>query len=126
MKILEGLLYTKEHEWVKLEDNIAIIGITDYAQHSMGDIVFVELPEEGTDFSIGDTFGVVESVKAASDVYSPLSGRVSASNQEIVDDPALLNQDPYSYWMIKLEITDSSELDGLMNASQYETLTSEE
>lgn len=119
MKVLENLLYTKEHEWLKVDGNTAYIGITDYAQHSLGDVVFVELPEDETELNAGDGFGVVESVKAASDIYSPISGKVLKANQDIVDDPSLLNQDAYENWMIQVELSDLSELNELMNAGEY-------
>ena len=120
MKVLDGLKYSKEHEWVKVVDNRAYVGITDYAQDSLGEIVFVELPEAGTHLDAGDVFGVVESVKAASDIYSPLEGKVVEVNEALADDPALLNEDPYENWIAVLEITDDSFLDDLMNPSDYE------
>lgn len=120
MKVLDGLKYSKEHEWVNVTDNRAYVGITDYAQHSLGEIVFVELPEPGSELDAGDVLGVVESVKAASDVYSPLAGRVVEVNEALADDPALLNQDPYENWIAVLEISDDSYLDDLMDASDYE------
>ena len=126
MKIVEGIYYTKEHEWVQVEGNIATIGITDYAQHSLGSIVFVELPEEGSQLSEGDTFGVVESVKAASDIYSPINCTVSSINNQVIDDPSLLNNDAYENWMIKVEISDLSQLKSLMDAKSYEELTGKE
>lgn len=125
MKVLENLYYTKEHEWIKVEGNTAYIGITDYAQHSLGDVVFVELPEEGTEFSREDVFGVVESVKAASDIYSPVSGKILKSNEDLADDPSLLNQDAYENWMIQVELSDTSEIDELMSATEYEELIKE-
>lgn len=120
MKVLENLLYTKEHEWIKECGNEVYIGITDYAQNALGDIVFVELPEVDTEFSEGDAFGVVESVKAASDIYIPVSGRVTEINEEIVDDPALVNEDAFENWMIKVELSDGLELDKLLNSKDYE------
>lgn len=125
MKVLEGLLYTEDHEWIKVEGDKAYIGITDFAQDSLGDIVFVELPEIDSEFSKKDTFGVVESVKAASDLYIPIAGKVTEINEEIVDDPALVNKDPYENWMIAIEVTDSSELDELLTSEQYEKLCGE-
>lgn len=120
MNLLKDLLYTKDHEWVKVEGEKAYIGITDYAQHALGDIVFVELTDAATELSVGDSFGAVESVKAASDVYVPVSGTVVEANEAIIDDPSLLNQDAFANWMICVALSDTSELDGLMNAEQYE------
>ena len=120
MNVLKDLLYTKDHEWIKVEGEKAYVGITDYAQHALGDIVFVELAEVDTALSAGDAFGAVESVKAASDVYIAVSGTVIETNEAVVDDPSLLNQDAYANWMICVTISDKSELDGLMNEEQYE------
>ena len=120
MNVLRDLLYTKDHEWIKVEGDKAYIGITDYAQHAMGDIVFVELPEVDTELSAGDSFGAIESVKAASDVYIAVSGTVVETNEAVVDDPSLLNQDAYANWMVCVTLSDKSELDALMNADQYE------
>lgn len=119
MKILEGLYYSKNHEWVKVEGDKAYVGITDFAQHSLGDIVYAELPEIGTVLNAGDTLGTVESVKAASDVYCPISGKVVEVNQAVADDPSLLNSDPYENWMICIEINDKGELDQLMSPEEY-------
>ncbi|AST56564.1 glycine cleavage system h protein [Thermoanaerobacterium thermosaccharolyticum] len=119
MKIQEGLYYSKNHEWVKVEGDKAYVGITDYAQHSLGDIVYAELPEVDTFLNAGDTLGTVESVKAASDVYCPISGRVIEVNQSVADDPSLLNSDPYENWMICVEMNDPSELDELMSPEEY-------
>jgi glycine cleavage system H protein len=121
MKVLKDLFYTESHEWVKVEGNKAYIGITDFAQHALGDIVFVELPEADTELSAGDSFAAVESVKAASDVYVPVSGTVVEANEAVVDDPSLLNQDAYENWMIAVTLSDKSELDKLMDAKAYET-----
>lgn len=126
MKVVEGLLYTNEHEWVKVDGSEAYLGITDFAQHALGDIVFVELPEVDTEFSTGDAFGTVESVKAASDVYIPVAGKITEANDVIVDSPELLNDDPYENWMIRFEITDNSELNKLMQAKEYEDFCSKE
>ena len=120
MKVLDGLKYSREHEWIRVEGNKAYVGITDYAQHSLGEIVFVELPEMDACLEAGDVLGVVESVKAASDVYAPVAGRVVEVNESLVDDPAGLNQDPYENWIAVLEITDDISLDELMDASEYE------
>ena len=120
MIIKDDLKYSKEHEWVKIAGNKAYIGITDYAQNALGDIVFVELPEVGTEISAGDTFGVVESVKAASDIYCPVSGTITKVNEELVDSPEIINEDPYGAWIIEIELTDPSELDELMDDKEYE------
>ncbi|MBE0069684.1 glycine cleavage system protein GcvH [Thermoanaerobacterium thermosaccharolyticum] len=119
MKIQEGLYYSKNHEWVKVEGDKAYVGITDYAQHSLGDIVYAELPDVDTILNAGDTLGTVESVKAASDVYCPISGKVIEVNQSVADDPSLLNSDPYENWMICVEMNDPSELDELMSPEEY-------
>ncbi|WP_434654279.1 glycine cleavage system protein GcvH [Thermoanaerobacterium thermosaccharolyticum] len=119
MRIQEGLYYSKNHEWVKVEGDKAYVGITDYAQHSLGDIVYAELPDVDTILNAGDTLGTVESVKAASDVYCPISGRVIDVNQSVADDPSLLNSDPYENWMICVEMNDPSELDELMSPEEY-------
>lgn len=117
--VIADLKYTKDHEWVKVEGSMATIGIADYAQHALGDIVYVELPDVGKEFKAGDTFAVIESVKAASDSYMPVSGKVTEANEAIVDDPSLLNQDAYANWMIKIELTNPSDLDALMDAEAY-------
>ncbi|MBE3101741.1 MAG: glycine cleavage system protein GcvH [Firmicutes bacterium] len=126
MKVLEGLLYSKEHEWVKVDGDHASVGITDHAQLGLGDIVFVELPEVGSVFNAGDALGVVESVKAASDVYTPVSGKVLEINEDLIDNPEHINKDPYGSWMTRLELTDKSELDSLMSAEDYKIWCHEE
>ena len=121
MDFPEEFKYTEEHEWVLVEDGIATIGITDFAQDQLGDVVFVELPEVGDTLEVGKTFGVVESVKAVSDVYAPLSGEVVEINEELPDEPEALNNSPYEDgWMIKLKLTDLAEVDGLMGVSAYQ------
>ena len=120
MKIEKGLLYSEDHEWLKVEGNKAKIGISDFAQHELGDIVYIELPEEGDKFSAGDVFGVVESVKAASDSYTPVSGTVVAVNEDIADSPESVNENPYGSWIFEIELSDESELDKLMDADEYE------
>lgn len=120
------LKYSKEHEWVKLEGDRAYIGITDYAQDSLGDIVFVELPEEGEELEAGDVLGAVESVKAASDIYAPISGKVVEVNEELEDAPEMINEEPYEAWIAVLEISDPSELEDLLSAEEYEKLCEEE
>ena len=112
--------YTREHEWVSVEDDTATVGITDFAQGQLGDVVFVEVPEPGRRISQGGEAAVVESVKAASDVYAPVGGEVIEGNQALVDDPALVNTDPEGEgWFFKLRLADTGELNGLMNADQY-------
>ena len=112
--------YTKEHEWIRVEGDTATVGITDFAQGQLGDVVFVEVPETGRQVSKGGEAAVVESVKAASDVYAPVSGEVVEGNQALVDDPALVNSDPEGEgWFFKLRLGDTNDLDGLMNADQY-------
>ncbi|AWW26962.1 glycine cleavage system protein GcvH [Acetobacterium carbinolicum] len=122
MKIIEGLKYSKDHEWVKVEGNLATVGITDYAQHSLGDIVFVELPEIGDVIGKEEAFGVVESVKAASDIYLPVSGTVVKINEALVDEPELLNTDAFENWMVCVEMDDPAQLDELMDAAKYDTI----
>ena len=118
MNIPENLKYAKSHEWVLMEGDVAVIGITDFAQDALGDIVFANLPAEGDEVAAGEAFGDVESVKAVSDLNSPVSGTVCAVNEEIVDSPELLNQDPYGAWIIKVNgITDTEEL---LDAAAYE------
>ena len=117
----ENLKYSKEDEWVKVEGDVATIGISDYAQDSLSDIVYLELPSVGDTFKAGDIFGVVESVKAASDLFTPLSIKILEINETLVDTPEFINDDPYeSGWMIKVEMQDTSELDELMDAAAYE------
>ncbi|WP_053956052.1 glycine cleavage system protein GcvH [Inediibacterium massiliense] len=126
MKIIEGLYYSKEHEWVKVEGEKAYIGITDYAQNALGEIVYVEMPEIDDEFRIGDVFGVVESVKAASDVYLPISGKVIEINEELEDQPQLLNEKPYESWILIVELSDQSEINQLMDSKGYEEFCKEE
>lgn len=118
-KIIEGLLYSESHEWVKTDGNVAVIGVTDFAQAEMGDITYVDLPQEGDEFSKDEDFGALESVKASSELYTPVSGKVVAVNEELSDAPELINQDPYENWIIKVEMSDKGELDALMNAQAY-------
>ncbi len=113
--------YTNEHEWVRLEGDVATIGITDYAQHELGDVVYVELPKSGTKLNAGQSFGTVESVKAVSDIYAPISGEVTEVNSELSSAPETVNKDPHGKaWLIKLRISNSSELSKLMSAAAYE------
>ena len=114
------LLYTSEDEWVRVEGDTAVIGITDYAQDSLSDIVFVELPDSGDTFGADDIFGTVESVKAAADLYMPIDGEVLETNEELLDTPEIINSSPYEDgWMIKIKIQDSSQLGGLMSPEDY-------
>ncbi len=118
------LKYTKSHEWVKEEDGVFVIGLTDYAQSALGDLVFVNLPEEGDSVAAGEAFSDVESVKAVSDVFSPVSGEVCAVNEELLDNPALINEAPYDAWLIKVtNVTDSEEL---LDAAGYEAVVAAE
>jgi glycine cleavage system H protein len=125
MNVLEGLLYSPSHEWVKVEGNLAWIGISDHAQHALGSVVFIDLPKVGQTFKKGDAIGAVESVKAASDVYTPVSGKVLEVNDELDGSPELLNDDPYGSWIIKVELSDVSELDALLNKDAYLPLCEE-
>ncbi len=120
-KIPGDLKYTKDHEWLKLDGEEATVGITDHAQSALGDITFVELPAVGESFSAGDTFGVVESVKAASDLYMPVAGEVIAVNEALEDAPESVNDDPYEAgWIIKIKLSDPAEAEGLLDATAYE------
>ena len=121
-KVIEGLYYTESHEYVKVEGEYGYVGITDYAQHQLGNVVYVDLPEVDYEVTAGDDFGAVESVKAASDLVSPVSGVVVEVNEALEDDPALINKDAFENWIIKVKLSDMVELDGLMNASQYEEI----
>jgi len=125
-KVLKDLKYSKEHEWVRVEGQKVYIGITDYAQHSLGEIVFVELPEADAELNAGDTLGVVESVKAASDIYTPVSGKVAEINEDLADNPGNVNTDPYESWIAALEIDDLGQLDDLMTGEEYEKFCEEE
>jgi glycine cleavage system H protein len=126
MKVLKELLYTKEHEWIRVEGEKAYIGITDFAQHALGSIVYVELPEVDSEVSEGDTFGTIESVKAASDVFMPIDGKILEVNEAIVDNPELVNEDAFENWMVCAEILNNSQLQGLMSADSYEKFCNEE
>ncbi|EGQ4044273.1 glycine cleavage system protein GcvH [Staphylococcus pseudintermedius] len=126
MAVPSGLKYSKDHEWVKVEGNTAIIGITDFAQSELGDIVFVELPEVEDELTEGETFGSVESVKTVSELYSPVSGKVVAVNENLEDAPEAVNESPYEEaWMVKVELKDESELDALLDAAGYEKMIGE-
>lgn len=127
MDFPDELKYTEEHEWIAIEADIATIGISDFAQSQLGDVVFVELPEVGDELEAGKPFGVVESVKAVSDVYSPLSGEVMEINEDLPDAPELLNTSPYEDgWMIKIRLSNPQELDDLLDAVAYQELVADE
>lgn len=127
MDFPDELKYTEEHEWVLLEDGMATVGITDFAQDALGDVVFVELPEVGTILESGKPFGVVESVKAVSDVYAPVSGEVIEVNEELQDTPELVNTSPYEDgWMVKIRLADNVKLDDLMDVGDYQDFVAEE
>jgi glycine cleavage system H protein len=121
-----NLKYTKEHEWIKVEGNTGIIGITDFAQNSLGDIVFVELPKVGAALTQGKTLGTVESVKAVSDIYAPASGAVTAVNEELSSVPEKINQDAHGAWMVKITLSNPAELNSLLSAADYEKFIAEE
>jgi glycine cleavage system H protein len=124
VSVPEELQYTKSHEWVRTEDDTATVGITDYAQEELGDIVYVEMPEEGATFDAGDSFGTLESVKAVSDLYAPVSGEVIEVNEALDDSPEKINEDPYGDgWIVKLRVSDEGDL---LSASDYEQLLEEE
>jgi glycine cleavage system H protein len=125
MNYPQELKYTKEDEWLKIDGDTGIIGITDYAQNALGDIVFVELPKPGDEVSQGKSFGTVESVKAVSELYAPASGTVVEVNQELANSPEKVNSQPYGAWMVKLKLKDNKELDQLMDAKAYEKYASE-
>ncbi|MGM0414223.1 MAG: glycine cleavage system protein GcvH [Bacillota bacterium] len=127
MSIPEGLFYSEDHEWVKVEESVGTIGITDFAQDELGDIVFVELPQVGDEFDKEDNFGVIESVKAVSDLYMPVSGEVVEVNEDLLDQPELVNEEPYEGgWIVKVSISDESEIEELMDAEEYSNFLEEE
>ena len=119
-KVIEGLYYSESHEYVRVEGDYGYVGITDYAQHALGNVVYVDMPEVDDEVEAGEDFGAVESVKAASDLYSPVSGTVVEVNEALEDAPELINQDAFANWIIKVELSDKSELDNLMDAKAYE------
>jgi glycine cleavage system H protein len=125
--IPDDLHYSKDHEWVRVEGNIAVVGITDYAQDSLGDVVYVELPKAGDEFAANESFGSVESVKAVSEVFSPVSGVIAGINEALADEPEKVNQDPYVQgWMIRVEMSNPGEVDSLLTAAEYEDFTKAE
>lgn len=122
----ENLKYSEDHEWVKSEGNTVTLGITEFAQSELGDIVFVELPEEGDEITKGDSFGSVESVKTVSELYSPVSGKITEINEDLEDEPEAVNESPYEKaWMVKVELSDESEIDALMDANGYQEMIGE-
>ena len=123
---MDGLYYSESHEWVRVDGNYGFIGISDYAQNALGNVVYVDMPEVGDDVEAGTEFGAVESVKAASDLIAPVTGVVVAINDALADEPELLNQDAYGNWIIKVELSDTAELGHLMDAKQYEAFTNKE
>ena len=126
MAVPSELKYSKEHEWVKVDGDVVTIGITEFAQSELGDIVFVELPEEGDELTSGDSFGSVESVKTVSELYAPLSGKVVEVNDELEDSPEYVNESSYDKaWMVKVELTDKSQLDDLLDADAYSEMIGE-
>lgn len=124
-KVIEGLYYSESHEYVKVEGDFAYVGITDYAQHALGNVVYVDMPEVDDEVEAGEDFGAVESVKAASDLISPVSGTVVEVNEALEDKPELINEDAFENWIMKVELSDKSELDNLMDAATYEEICKE-
>jgi glycine cleavage system H protein len=125
MNFPENLRYTKDHEWVRLEGDVAIVGITDFAQHELGDIVYVEIETVGQELNAGDVFGTVEAVKTVSDLYLPLDGSVTEINPNLNSNPELVNTDPYGEgWMVKMKLDNAADVDGLMDAAAYQSLVS--
>ena len=124
-KIIDGLYYMESHEYVKVEGDFGFIGITDYAQHELGNVVYVDMPEVDDEVTAGEEFGAVESVKAASDLMSPVSGTVVEVNEALEDEPGLINKDAFENWIIKVELSDKSELDSLMDAAAYKAMIGE-
>lgn len=125
-KVIEGLYYSESHEYVKVEGDFAYVGITDYAQHALGNVVYVDMPEVDDEVEADEDFGAVESVKAASDLISPVSGTVVEVNEALEDKPELLNEDAFENWIMKIQMSDKSELDALMDATAYEELCNKE
>lgn len=121
-KIVDGLLYCESHEWVKVDGNVAIIGVSDFAQSEMGDITYVDMPDVDDDIEAGDDFGALESVKTSSELYCPVSGKIIACNEELEEKPELINEDPYGAWIIKVEMSDSSQLNALLSPGAYEKI----
>ena len=121
-KVIEGLYYSESHEYVRVEGDFGYVGITDFAQHALGNVVYVDMPDVADDVTAGEEFGAVESVKAASDLISPVSGTVVEVNEALEDEPELINQDAFENWIIKVQLSDKAELDNLMDAAAYEAI----
>jgi glycine cleavage system H protein len=117
------LRYTSEHEWARLDGDVLTVGITDYAQDALGEVTFIELPAVGAVVEANGTFGTIESVKTFSDLFAPVAGEILEVNQEVLDDPARVNEDPYAAWLVRLRVTDAAQLDALLDAAAYEALT---
>jgi len=127
MNVPEGLFYTEEHEWVRVDGNKGVVGITDFAQDQLGDVVFVDLPQPGAKLTQKNTLGVVESVKTVSDLYAPMSGKITAVNKDLETQPELVNKDPYGKgWMIEIELSDTGELEALLSSEKYSAFIQEE
>lgn len=124
-KVMEGLKFSNSHEWVRVEGDMAFIGISDYAQDSLGDVVFIDTSQVGDELAVGDIFGSIESVKAASDLFSPVSGEIVEVNEEIIDSPELINDDPYNNWIIKVKLANPVEVEELMDHVEYEKFINE-
>lgn len=123
MNIPEGLKYTKEHEWVKVEGNVGTVGVTDYAQGELGDIIYIDVTTVGSDVAMGDTFGTIEAVKTVSDMYAPVSGKITEFNAAVNENPASVNQDPYGAgWLVKIDISNMGDLDSLLSPEEYKNL----
>ena len=122
-KVIEGLRYSEDHEWVKVEGNVAVIGISDFAQHELGDITYADLPEVGDEFEAGEEFGALESVKASSELLIPVSGKVVEVNPDLEDAPEKINEDAYEAWIIKVEMSDPAEVEALMDAAAYQAFS---
>ncbi|MCS7051232.1 MAG: glycine cleavage system protein GcvH [Thermomicrobium sp.] len=126
VEVRDGLRYTRTHEWVRVEGDIAVVGVTDFAQSELGDITYLELPEPGTSVTAGESMGVIESVKAASDIYAPVTGEVVEANKPVVNAPELVNKSPYDEaWFVKIKLADPSEVDRLMDAEAYRAYLAE-
>lgn len=127
MNVPEGLFYTEEHEWVRVDGNKGVVGITDFAQDQLGDVVFVDLPQPGGKLTQKNTLGVVESVKTVSDLYAPMSGKITAVNKDLETQPELVNKDPYGKgWMIEIELSDTGEMEALLSSEKYSAFIQEE
>ncbi|NLY46519.1 MAG: glycine cleavage system protein GcvH [Tissierella sp.] len=126
MNVLKNLYYTEDHEWLKVNGNEAYVGITDFAQEQLGDIVYVELPEVDDELDKDDVFSAIESVKAASDIYMPVDGKILEVNEELLDAPELINTDAYENWIVKIELTDEAQLEELLTSEEYEEFIAEE